>query len=182
MLYHHCIYFSPGSVWSALKTVAQFCIKIPSFCLLLQSAIKYAEGNTGMFPRYHGSNKTCNRGVFLEKATTTFPLTPPQALSSPYDIPLFPFLVLVKNINQKYVTDCMLKFKEITGGVDETEGKMPHLEEQHFMVRFVLAHECNTYGLSLKLSPEPRVTSTSTQSPLLPHRCRVKQLHWSLCF
>lgn len=101
MLYHNFIYFSPGSVWSALKTVDQFCIKIPSFCLLLQSAIKYAEGNTGMFPRYHGSNKTCNRGVFLEKVTTTFPLTPPQALSSPYDIPLFPFLVLVKNINQK---------------------------------------------------------------------------------
>ena len=121
----------------------QFCIKIPSLCLLLQSAIKYAEGNTGMFLRYHGSNKTCNRGVLLEKATTTFPLTPPQALSSPCDVLLFPFLVLVKNINQKYVTDCMLKVKEFTDGADKTEGKMPYLEEQHFMFCLGLSSHMN---------------------------------------
>lgn len=40
----------------------------------------------------------------------------------------------------------------------------------HVLFRFVLAHECNTYRLSLKLSPEPRVRSTSTQASLLPHQ------------
>lgn len=132
----------------ALFTLAQevsdqFCIKIPLLCLLLQSAIKCAKGNTAVLRRYHGSNKTCKRGVFLEKATTAFPLAHPQTSHSPYDAPLFPFLVLVKNTNQKYMTDCTLKVMEITGGVDETDGKMTYLEEQHFMFCFGLSLHMN---------------------------------------
>lgn len=37
----------------------------------------------------------------------------------------------------------MLKVKEITGGADETEGKMPYLDEQHFMFCLGLSSHMN---------------------------------------
>lgn len=46
----------------------------------------------------------------------------------------------------------MLKVKEITGGVDETEGKMPYLEEQHFMFCLGLSPHMNAILMGCHLN------------------------------